>query len=623
MKRLKRGFWAKAAIAIAAIVVAIGIIGGTSYASNNQPFLGDCIEYGIVCNYLNQTADMETNFATGKYQGNGHTNGNTVSDSRANSSGEIRIGEVVGEVKFRGNPLVVVDKEVKKEVKAMLASVSNYAESVVGKKDVKTSADVKDGNNYSIDITDVKEDVVYVDADNMIDNLMAGKIQNGGLKIALRDDQTIVLNITEKDKVEIPRYTLTVKDGTKTNEEIAESVIWNMPYVNDLAISSDNMRATLIAPKAFVNLNVTGEGWLVCDTIVSNSGEWHMIYRKLPKVTPTPTATPKESSTPTPKVTPTPTPKVTPTPTPEVTPTPTPKVTPTPTPKVTPTPTPKVTPTPTPKVTPTPTPKVTPTPTPKVTPTPTPKVTPTPTPKVTPTPTPKVTPTPTPEVTPTPTPKVTPTPTPKVTPTPTPKVTPTPTPKVTPTPTPKVTPTPTPKVTPTPTPKVTPTPTPKVTPTPTPKVTPTATPKVTPTPTPEVTPTPTPEVTPTPTPKVTPTPTPTVTPDATPTVTPTATSTTTPGATETPVPSATASSTPSLVDIDEDTPLANKELTDPDTPKASTTSKKTTTLLDDDVPLSDSAPETGDTTNLLFPVLVMGLSVLAIFGVLVFRRKRD
>ncbi|MCI5731564.1 MAG: choice-of-anchor A family protein [Eubacterium sp.] len=300
MKRLKRGFWAKAAIAIAAIVVAIGIIGGTSYASNNQPFLGDCIEYGIVCNYLNQTADMETNFATGKYQGNGHTNGNTVSDSRANSSGEIRIGEVVEDVKFRGNPLVVVDKEVKKEVKAMLASVSNYAESVVGKKDVKTSADVKDGNNYSIDITDVKEDVVYVDADNMIDNLMAGKIQNGGLKIALRDDQTIVLNITEKDKVEIPRYTLTVKDGTKTNEEIAESVIWNMPYINDLAISSDNMRATIIAPKAFVNLNVTGEGWLVCDTIVRNSGEWHMISKKLPEVTATPkvTSTPKMTSTP-------------------------------------------------------------------------------------------------------------------------------------------------------------------------------------------------------------------------------------------------------------------------------------------------------------------------------------
>ena len=66
MKRLKRSFWAKAAVAVASIAIAIGVIGGISFASNNQPFLGDCIEYGIVCNYLNQTADMETNFAVGK-----------------------------------------------------------------------------------------------------------------------------------------------------------------------------------------------------------------------------------------------------------------------------------------------------------------------------------------------------------------------------------------------------------------------------------------------------------------------------------------------------------------------------------------------------------------------------
>ena len=53
MKRLKRSFWAKAAVAVASIAIAIGVIGGISFASNNQPFLGDCIEYGIVCNYLN------------------------------------------------------------------------------------------------------------------------------------------------------------------------------------------------------------------------------------------------------------------------------------------------------------------------------------------------------------------------------------------------------------------------------------------------------------------------------------------------------------------------------------------------------------------------------------------
>ena len=465
MKRLKRSFWAKAAVAVASIAIAIGVIGGISFASNNQPFLGDCIEYGIVCNYLNQTADMETNFAVGKYQGNGHWNGNTISESKANASGEIRIGEVVGESKFRGTPYVVVKESVKDEVKAMLTSVSNYAESVVKKADYTTPKDVKDMNNYHVDITGIDEEVVYVDADAMVENITAGKIQNGGIKVTLRANQSLVFNVSLKDTVRIPEYKITVKNGSKTHEEMAESVVWNMPYVTNLNLNSDGMRATIIAPKAFVNLGTTSEGWLVCDTVVSNSGEWHMISKKVPKVTPTP----------------------------------------------------------------------------------------------------------------------------KVTATPTPNVTATPTPKVTATPTPKVTATPTPKVTATPTPKVT------ATPTPTPTATPTATPEVTPTTTPEVTPTATPEVTPT----------------------------ATPGDDATPTPEVTATATPNLFDFDEDTPRASKELTDPDTPKASATSKKTTTLLDEDVPLSDSAPETGDTTNLLFPMIVMGLSVLAIFGVIVFRKKMN
>ena len=428
MKNLKTYAW----IALC-YLFGIYIFTATSLASNDSPFLGDCIDYGIVCNYLNQTADMETNFAAVKYQGNGHTIGNTVSEDKANAPGIIKAGEIIGTIQTRNNPVVLQGEEVKKEVKAMLASVSNYAESVVGKKDVKTSAEVKDCNNYLIDITDVKEDVVYVDADNMIDNLNSGKIQNGGLKITLRDAQSIVLNITEKDKVEIPRYTITVKDGTKTNEEIAESVIWNMPYVNDLAISSDNMRATIIAPKAFVNLNVTGEGWLVCDTIVRNSGEWHMISKKLPKVTPTP------------------------------------------------------------------------------------------------------------------------------------------------------------------------------------KVTPIQTPTVTPTHTllPSITPSETLHTSPSATPTTTIKATPTVTPIVTPTQTPMATASTTQDVTVTPTPS--ASSTPSLVDIDEDTPLASKEFTDSETPKASTTSKKTTTLLDDDVPLSDSAPETGDTIDIISVSIIFVICGMFIF----------
>ena len=147
MKHLKTYAW----IALCCLFC-VCLFTATSFASNNSPFLGDCIEYGIVCNYLNQTADMETNFAAVKYQGNGHTIGNTVSEDKANAPGIIKAGEIIGTIQTRNNPVVLQGEEVKKEVKAMLASVSNYAESVVGKKDVKTSADVKDGNNYSIDI---------------------------------------------------------------------------------------------------------------------------------------------------------------------------------------------------------------------------------------------------------------------------------------------------------------------------------------------------------------------------------------------------------------------------------------------------------------------------------------
>ena len=52
-----------------------------------------------------------------------------------------------------------------------------------------------------------------------------------------------------------------------------------------------------------------------------------------------------------------------------------------------------------------------------------------------------------------------------------------------------------------------------------------------------------------------------------------------------------------------------------------TSDKKT--ILDEDVPLSDSAPDTGDTTNLWFPMIVMSLSLAAIIVVIVVRKKAN
>lgn len=351
---------------------------------------------------MNQTCDIESNIAVCKYQGNGHTIGNTISSDKANSAGVIKVGEVVDHLKVRNEPVILEGQKQKEEVKAMIASVQNYSESVVKKSDLETPAKVEDQNNYCLDVASVHDDLVYVSADNLITNINKNHLQNGALRIKIRPKQTVVLNITEKDKVYIPRYTVDVKEGKKSNEEMAETIIWNMPYVNNLEIGSDNLHATIIAPKAFVNIGTTGEGWLVCDTIVSTNGEWHMISKKLPSPTPTikPTATPtvKVTEEPTPEVTPTKKPTATPTdePTPEVTPTdePTPEVTPTeePTPEVTPTEEPTATPVdePTPEVTPTEEPTPTGTPEEEVTPTPSKKVTETPTATPTATPEPKL-----------------------------------------------------------------------------------------------------------------------------------------------------------------------------------------------------------------------------------------
>lgn len=570
---------AKIGVSLMAVLGVFAIIGGISFASGegNKPFLDDYIEYGIVCNHLNQTADMETNFVAGEYAGNGQHTGNTVSEDKANAAGKIRIGEVLrsngekGEAKHvllrNKDTVVTVDPEVKEEVKAFLRKVRKYAVSLLGEKDVILPDEVRDQNNYLIDVTSVNKKTVYVEADKLAIALNEGRIQNGGLKIKLRAEQTVVFNIKEDKKFCIPRYSVTVTEGKKTKDEIAQTVIWNMPNLNNLEIASDNLAATVIAPQAFVRIRVTGEGWLVCDTVVKNDSEWHMIYRDLPdtKVTPTP----KETKKPTPK--PTVKPKPTKTPEPE----PTDTVKDDPKDSEEPTPTPKETEKPT--STPTATPKETekPTSTPAVTPEETEKPTPTPTatPKETDKPTSK--PTATPEETEKPTPDPTETPEPVRTATPDPEVTETPEP--------------------------TPTSSATVTPGETPDVTPDVTPGTTPL---DSEPTPDPEATP----EVT-------TPGEEPTATPDGNAVVPPDGSPTPTPAG------SKTIKDDDPPTTS--LSDPGVPKAKMTPSPITKIKDGEVPLAPGVPETGDDTNLFVPILVMGVSAIALIVVLVLRKKKS
>lgn len=190
-------------------------------------------------------------------------------------------------------------KSISGEVKDKLASIGEYAESVVNKSDYKIP-DIPENtvtNNYYIDISGVDKDVVYVNMDRAMEAVTKGTLSNGAINFTMRKDQTIVLNVTENLELYLPRYIINIKDGALPKDELAANVIWNMPYLNNLKLESNNMDATVIAPKALVNLAATAEGWLVCDQVVCNNGEWHMIYKGFGKTTKAPTATPTKMPT--------------------------------------------------------------------------------------------------------------------------------------------------------------------------------------------------------------------------------------------------------------------------------------------------------------------------------------
>lgn len=636
-----RGLKKKLIATIASVAVLAGaftIITKSTYASydGNEPFLQGGIEFGILANYINQTSDMETNFFAGKYQGNGKHNGNTV-PSKANGYGEIRIGELVGELKLRDydKNKVTIDKKYIREVKDKLASIGEYAESVVNKSDYKIP-DIPENtvtNNYYIDISGVDKDVVYVNMDRAMEAVTKGTLSNGAINFTMRKDQTIVLNVTENLELYLPRYIINIKDGSLPKDELAANVIWNMPYLNNLKLESNNMDATVIAPKALVNLAATAEGWLVCDQVVCNNGEWHMIYKGFGKTTKAPTATPMKEPTKepakTPKATPTEEPTKAPVKTPSVTSTSEPTKEPTKAPTETPEVTPTVETTATPEATATPTIAATITPTAVPTATPTTTVAATATPTVEPTATPTIAPTTTAVATATPTPVTTVTPVPTMAPTATPFATPTVVPTATPFVTPTVAPAATSSVMPSNVPSVTPTAVPTGTPFATPTVVPTGTPFATPTVVPAGTPTATPNdagATATPassasaaTPTATSTwsavtPTPTVAATATPegpTATPTANTTATPTVTNTPAtvteaPTATptadaATATPTADTVTASPSVTPDESMDPATTPTPTTKKAgikdndtdshsgTTTISDDNTPLSSAS----------------------------------
>lgn len=287
-----------------------GLITLSTKASNEvfDTLVDECAEFGITANLINQTSDMETNFIAGHYNSGNCDNGNSL--DKTNSSGRILIGDYSGELKFRGKPIVIIDKSIKEKASKMIAEVQSRSKEIVDKSNFELKKMITDCNNYTVDTSEKKDETIYINANPLIKNFNDNKLQNGSLKIIKKAKQTIVFNSTEAKSFDLPRYFVKIVDKDLDKEENASRIIWNFPNLASLDIKSDNMAATVIAPSAFVTISVTGEGWLICDSIVKNNGEWHMISHSIPSPAPSrkPTLPPTKSPKPTPKKTPKPTP---------------------------------------------------------------------------------------------------------------------------------------------------------------------------------------------------------------------------------------------------------------------------------------------------------------------------
>ena len=183
-----------------------------------------------------------------------------------------------------------------------------------------------------VDVLDCEGTVAYVDMDPFFNSdaderLWYGKDNCVEMLIYKRKNQTIVFNSSASAPVctwsgmsgtpqkFIPSFFIVETDAEGKNEKtyqggsgyaddvtVAKSIIWNFTSTEEVCLKSNNIRSTIIAPDARVNLGcdkMCGHGWIICDSYYSKS-EWY--YVGTPKE--------KETSTPIPTVTPTVTPTV-------------------------------------------------------------------------------------------------------------------------------------------------------------------------------------------------------------------------------------------------------------------------------------------------------------------------
>lgn len=286
--------------------------------------LGEAVNYGIVANEFNPTSHMDTNYATGILHGSAQLTGGKYTGN--NNPGNLIIGEYDGSGAWTDTGsqqfIIYTTEDVKNKLGVNMKDRAIYDTSHTAdelKKQVSDMVDAvekksielfnepqgiydwienPDDNNSRvvIDITDKPDGTYYFNLREGEFERVNGFRQASWFNIKITSGQTVVINIPDEtfkdDKnIVLQKFTISV-DGkevdSSTNDAKADAymkrVIWNLP--NAKKISPECTLGVFLAPNADVEIGTTSTGWLVCNNMLRNAGEWHGTWQEMPSSVP-------------------------------------------------------------------------------------------------------------------------------------------------------------------------------------------------------------------------------------------------------------------------------------------------------------------------------------------------
>ena len=159
--------------------------------------------------------------------------------------------------------------------KMMTETADVSTQNVNGKTVIDATKDTENANGY---------DIVYAKVTVDENGRAQGLCESEGLKVIMRDDQVIVINVEagNADSISLYKFGIQVGDKTTTTDrfdsdmnKLSQQIVLNFgSYAGKIELAG-SVAGTIIAPNAEVVINGTSTGQLAATKVSNGSGEWH------------------------------------------------------------------------------------------------------------------------------------------------------------------------------------------------------------------------------------------------------------------------------------------------------------------------------------------------------------